>query len=121
MKGGFNLNFLDFTLKSSRVSEGSQIQLPVKSLSLAQNYPNPFNQVTGISVFSSKTEFVTLKIYNLQGKLVRTLFAGNLASGKNNLVWDGTDDFAKPVSSGIYFCFLESERYRESRRLVLQR
>lgn len=120
-KGNFNLNYLSFTLKSSSVSEGSQIQSPVKSLSLAQNYPNPFNQSTEITVFSSKTEVVSLNIYNLQGKLVRKIFKGNLSSGKNLFLWDGTDDFAKPVSSGIYFCFLESERYRESRRLVLQR
>ncbi|MBN2088056.1 carbohydrate-binding protein, partial [candidate division KSB1 bacterium] len=120
-KGGFNLNYLNFIFKSSGIAEGSPIQSNIKSMSLAQNYPNPFNQATEITVFSPKTGFATVKIYNLQGKLVKTLFSGNLSSGKNTLIWDGTDDLTRAVSSGIYFCFLESEQYRENRRLVLQR
>lgn len=121
IKGGFNLNYLNFEFKSSSVSEGTERQSTIKSISLAQNYPNPFNQSTEITVCSSKTEVVTLKIFNLQGKLVRTIFNGGLSSGKNLFLWDGTDDLAKPVSSGIYFCILEAEQYREDRRLVLQR
>ncbi len=120
-RGGFNLNYLNFTFKSSGIAEGSPIQTNIKSMSLAQNYPNPFNQSTEITVYSSKTGFATVKIYNLQGKLVKTLYSGNLPSGKNTLIWDGTDDLTRVVSSGIYFCFLESEQYRENRRLVLQR
>ena len=75
------------------------------SFHLDQNYPNPFNPTTTIrySIPSSKTSLVTLTIFDLLGRRVRTLVARLQPAGSYEVVWDGKDDDAKTVPSGIYF------------------
>jgi hypothetical protein len=66
------------------------------------NYPNPFNPTTTI-LFNLTTEFTEsteLKIYNLKGQRIRQY---PIFNNQSLILWDGTDQFNKPVSSGIYF------------------
>ena len=66
--------------------------------------PNPFNPETAISYSVKGTGPVTLRIYSIDGRLVRTLKLGEItAAGTHELRWDGTDDNNQHVSSGIYF------------------
>ncbi len=66
------------------------------------NYPNPFNPATKI-VFSQKERGKTsLKIYNLNGQMVRTLVDSELLEGNHEIEWDGLDDFSQSVPSGLY-------------------
>jgi len=86
------------------VADGSQ--QPVK-FSLEQNYPNPFNPTTTIrySIPSalSGPQFVTLTIYDILGRRVRTLLAGVKAAGVYEIQWDGKDDAGRVLPSGLYF------------------
>jgi hypothetical protein len=69
------------------------------------NYPNPFNPETTIS-FSLTAEYAEdaeLIIYNLKGQKIRTFQMQSAIRTQNSVVWDGTDENNKPVSSGIYF------------------
>ena len=93
---------------------------PVLHNELQTNYPNPFNPQTTIS-FSLKdiSKPVNLSIFNTRGQLVRKLFSGVPNSNRLSLVWDGFDDFNKPVSSGVYLYRLESPDYRETRKMLL--
>ena len=66
------------------------------------NYPNPFNPTTTIS-FSLTTEIMKnteLKIYNLKGQKIRQY---SIFNNQSSIIWDGSDQTGKPVSSGIYF------------------
>ncbi|MDZ7271761.1 MAG: T9SS type A sorting domain-containing protein [candidate division KSB1 bacterium] len=76
--------------------------------SLAQNYPNPFNPVTWIAFELKEAAPVTLRIYNLQGQLVRTLVEGYTEVGRHEVRWDATDDRGTLVPSGVYVYVLES-------------
>ena len=69
---------------------------------LEQNYPNPFNPSTEIKYTVPSTGFVTLKIYDIQGRLIRVLYDGNQTAGSYSLRWDGKDESGQNVSSGIY-------------------
>jgi len=73
-------------------------------------YPNPFNEKVilryGIAG-DYRNQRVLLKIYNVRGQLVRTIFDSDLASGEYQTVWDGTDSKETKVSSGIYLCVLQ--------------
>jgi hypothetical protein len=70
---------------------------------LTGNYPNPFNPITNI-IFSLKTDSkVSLSIYNIRGQKVRTLVNDNLHAGYHSVIWNGTDESGKSVSSGVYF------------------
>jgi len=85
------------------------------------NYPNPFNPSTTIS-FNLTTEFTEnteLIIYNLKGQKIKKFEIINLKLEINNVVWDGTDQDNKPVSSGIYFYKLRSGEIEICRKMLL--
>ncbi len=70
---------------------------------LTGNYPNPFNPSTYIK-FSLKAESkVSLEIFNIRGQRVKTLVEDEMQAGYHSVVWNGTDQSGKHVSSGVYF------------------
>src|SRR5262249_3757966 len=76
---------------------------PALHNSLSQNYPNPFNPQTTIAFTIKDRGAVTLKVYNVNGELVRTLINESRAAGSYTKAWDGHNDSGAPVSSGVYF------------------
>jgi hypothetical protein len=87
--------------------------------SLIQNYPNPFNATTSINFVLRNTGDVTLEIYDISGRLVKTVYDGNLAAGTYSVIWDGTGKSGDVVSSGIYFYRLKSADGISSKSMVL--
>ncbi|MEA1987357.1 MAG: CotH kinase family protein [Candidatus Marinimicrobia bacterium] len=86
---------------------------------LSQNYPNPFNTTTTISYSLEKESKVNLKIYNIQGREVKTLVSDTQLAGTKTLIWNGKDNQKREVSSGIYFYVLQIEGKIESKKMVL--
>jgi hypothetical protein len=93
-------------------------QLP-KLYSLSQNYPNPFNQTTKIEFTLAKSGFVSLNIYDILGRKVRTLVSEYLSFGYKSVLWDGKNDSGKDVASGIYFYHMKIGDFAETKKLVL--
>ncbi|MCX6156757.1 MAG: T9SS type A sorting domain-containing protein [Ignavibacteriae bacterium] len=81
---------------------------------LNQNYPNPFNPVTNISYNLPKSSKVSLKVYDIKGQLVSTLFEGNQNTGIYITQFDGSK-----LASGVYFYKLEAGDYKEVRKMTL--
>jgi len=88
---------------------------------LAQNYPNPFNPSTVIRFGILREGAVKLRIFDVSGRLVRTLVDETKTPGKYTAVWYGSNDSGKPVASGVYFYLLEAKEYRKAKKLVLIR
>ena len=97
---------------STNISDQRFNNSKISKYKLFQNYPNPFNSSTKISYQPTKQTVdlrlsavrqVELKIYNINGKRVRTLINENKSSGNHSFVWKGEDDFGNSVSSGMYF------------------
>jgi hypothetical protein len=89
---------------------------------LANNYPNPFNPVTTITYGIDRRASVTLRIYDVSGRLVRTLVNEMQEPGNRYTVtWDGRNGFGRNVSSGIYFCRLTTGTRTSTRKMVLLR
>jgi hypothetical protein len=86
---------------------------------LSQNYPNPFNQSTKIEFTLSRSGFVSLNIYDLLGRRIRTLVSENLSPGYKSVFWDGKDNYGKEVASGTYFYQLRVGDFSEAKKLVL--
>ncbi len=87
---------------------------------LHQNYPNPFNPSTTIRFELPTASAVTVKVYNVMGRLVRTLVSGEMREpGTHSVVWDGRDQTGLKVASGTYIYALEYNRKREARTMVL--
>jgi photosystem II stability/assembly factor-like uncharacterized protein len=82
---------------------------------LNQNYPNPFNPSTTISFSLPKSEFVTLKVYNVLGKEVATLINKKLDAGNYNELFEAPSD----LTSGVYFYKLTAGSFSDTRKLTL--
>jgi hypothetical protein len=87
---------------------------------LAQNHPNPFNPRTEISFTLESAQLATLKIFDLKGRLVRTLIdAERRPGGRQTVSWDGRDRGGRPAGAGVYLYRLEAERVVETKRMTL--
>jgi hypothetical protein len=90
-------------------------------LKLQQNKPNPFSQQTIINYQISKPGMVSLKVYNIQGQLVRMLDNGYRISGRYEVKWDGRDEQGQAAGNGVYFCKLNSNGQSQSKKIILMR
>lgn len=90
-----------------------------ESYSLDQNYPNPFNPSTRIGFSVPSRSMVSIGIYDAAGKLVRTLVNTYLQSGKYEIEWNGSDDYGRNLSSGIYYYKMNSEDFSHTKKMVL--
>jgi hypothetical protein len=87
-----------------------------QEFTLAQNYPNPFNPSTVISYHVPRIVFVTLKIYDVLGREVKTLVHGQQNAGNHSIVFD-----ASTLTSGIYFYRLLAGTFAETKTLIVLR
>ena len=92
--------------------------LPV-GVSLQQNYPNPFNAGTVIRFTVPDDGQASLAIYNMLGQQIRALFDGRTSGNATSISWDGRDDSANRVATGVYLYRLVSGESVESKRMLL--
>ncbi|MBM3214008.1 tandem-95 repeat protein [Candidatus Poribacteria bacterium] len=93
---------------------------------LLANYPNPFNPETWIPFSLADESAVTIRIYDAQGALVKTLDLGALPAGDyaergRAARWDGANELGERVASGVYFYELRAGSFRETRRMVIHK
>lgn len=82
-------------------------------------YPNPFNPQTTIAYAIPEQGLVTLKVYDVQGRLVRTIVNEEQPEGEHSAVWQGRDKNGSSVASGIYFVQLNCGSNTQTRKVVL--
>jgi len=110
----------DFDLMIGEMNAVEEEEISENATALFQNFPNPFNPSTEIAYRLIKNENAMLRIFDINGRLVKTLVESQQQSaGMHSAVWDGTNDRSQPVGSGVYIYQLETERYQESRRMAL--
>ena len=86
------------------------------AFSLGQNYPNPFNPSTTIDYVIPRTTFVTLDLFDILGRVVRTLVSGEQGFGPHSVRFDGTG-----LSSGVYFYRLKANGVAQTKKLMVLR
>jgi len=84
--------------------------------SLSEPYPNPFNATTTLSYGLPKAANVSLRVFDLTGRLIAILVNGNQSAGFHSIVWNATD-----VQSSIYIVRIEADEFRSTRKLTLIR
>lgn len=99
---------------------GSDDALAVPATLHVDAAPNPFQGSTVIS-FSAPTGKVTVRLFDMAGRLVATLVDGWLPEGSHDVHWDGRDRTGSPVGSGTYLCRVEMPGGRSSQKLLLVR
>ena len=87
--------------------------------SLSQNHPNPFNPTTTIAYSIAKDNEVSLMIYDVAGRQVRTLVNERQKADVHKVVWDGHNDAGTRVASGVYFYKLVAGSFVKTKKMVL--
>ncbi len=104
-----------FIFSSTDVGDG-----PARVLALVGAVPNPFNPRTTIRFDAPRAMEVSLVVYDLNGRAVRTLLAGGrVGPGRNGVEWDGTDDAGRRAASGVYVCRMTAAGFAAAMRISL--
>jgi hypothetical protein len=96
------------------------VGLPTTYL-LYQNYPNPFNPSTTIEFDLPQDSWVRLSVYNVLGQRIKTLLNAQYAAGTHEVIWDGRNESGGEVSSGVYFYLLETDSFRDAKKMLMIR
>jgi hypothetical protein len=116
---GFDYATIKYVQTGTDVKDETRSKEKPSEFLLAQNYPNPFNLTTKIEFTLVKSGFVSLNIYDLLGRKVRTLVSERLSSGYKSVLWDGRNDSGKDVVSGIYFYRLKTKAFEKTMKMVM--
>lgn len=98
------INQISFSGIPTSVREQELVQNVLSSFALYQNYPNPFNPSTTIQYSVPHAGDVEINIFDIQGRLVRTLVKSYQLEGTHSLIWDSRNSANIVVASGTYFC-----------------
>jgi aminopeptidase N len=107
--------------EASEVTTSVASASPALRLSIESVRPNPFNPETAISFTLAEPGRAEVRVYGVDGALVRTLLSDDLSAGTHEVRWDGIDDARRPAASGVYFCRLTSGGRGDTRKMLLVR
>ena len=86
---------------------------------LYNNHPNPFNPITTIRYDLPTDELVNISVYDMKGRMVKTLVNGSQNTGQNAIKWNGTNNKNEQMSAGIYLYTIQIGDFRQSKKMVL--
>jgi len=123
LNGGNQVRRFRVIIGTPEYAESQRNGIPLEPIAFAlhQNFPNPFNPQTSIGYDIEHVSRVTLTIFDLLGKKVRTLVNSEQPAGRYHVTWDGTNDQGARLSSGIYLYQLRAGAFIHSRKLMLLR
>lgn len=85
------------------------------------NYPNPFNPTTTVKFSMEESANVSIDIYNIKGRKVKTLVNDIQSAGSHTEIWNGTNDSGEVVGSGIYFMKMKAGNVESTKKMVLMK
>ena len=86
---------------------------------LHQNYPNPFNPVTTLRYDLPEDAMVSITIYDVMGRKVKSLVKATQAAGYRSVRWDATNSFGESVSAGMYIYMIQAGQFTKTKKMVL--
>ena len=112
-------NSMDNCIEACFLASNDEINQLPQAFNLYNNYPNPFNPVTTLRYDIPENSHVTITIYDMLGRQVKTLINQTQDAGYKSLIWDATNDYGKPVSAGIYLYQIQAGEYISTKKMVL--
>ena len=112
-------NMSDYSEIASAIALGTDSELIPTEFALFQNYPNPFNPFTTIQFRVVDPVNVSLNIYDLSGKQIKTLVNSFKNAGKHQVVWDATNNLGQSVAAGMYIYTIQAGDFNQTRKMLL--
>jgi hypothetical protein len=129
--GGFGVYYFDMTDTShfldfddvTAENETTLAPLPLapQNFTLHQPWPNPFNPAVHVDMQLNTAQPVRAELFDMTGRLVRVLLAGDLGAGAHRITWDGQDETGLPAASATYLLSVTAGGQSQSRRVTLLR
>jgi predicted acyl esterase len=120
MTGGRYASRVELPLSGSATFVAASTEQPEQSW-LSAAYPNPFNAETRLRYSLAKAAQAQIRVINIAGREVRTLYSGYTPAGNHVIAWDGRDNAGAAVPSGMYVVHVRSENMIQSRKVSLVR
>ena len=134
--GGFEGESFDITINEYRVNENDFVENIVATFnktsvgigdlnttpdiySLHQNYPNPFNPTTQIKYDLPEDAMVSITIYDIMGRSIKSLVNTTQSAGYRSIQWDATNNLGEPVSAGMYIYMIQAGQFTQTKKMVL--
>lgn len=112
----------DIIVVEARAAKGADevtgVGIP-SEFALDQNYPNPFNPTTAIRFSLPENANVKLQIFDMTGRLVKTMVAGQVEAGVHTMTWNATDNAGAPVASGVYLYRIQAGNFVKVNKMTL--
>ena len=86
---------------------------------LYQNYPNPFNPVTTIRFDLPEDTMVNVTVYDMMGRVVKTLLNGQHTAGYKSIQWNASNNRDQTARSGLYLYTIKAGEFRQTKKMVL--
>ena len=84
-----------------------------------QNYPNPFNPITKINYDLPEDALVSINVFDLMGRSIKTLVSEKISAGFNSTLWDATNDYGESVSAGMYIYTIQAGDFKQTKKMLL--
>ena len=106
------------TLNCSLMDNKDVYNIPL-NYTLHQNYPNPFNPTTSLRYDLPNDGLVNITVFDMTGRIVKTLVNGYQTAGFKSVQWNATNDRNEPVSAGLYLYTIQVGEFRKTKKMVL--
>ena len=112
----YDLTFTAITKRTTSVSDNTPTQF-----ALQQNFPNPFNPTTTIEYSVPKIAHISLRVYDLLGREVKSLVNASRVAGSYRIVWDGKNNSGEIMPSGYYLYKMQTGNFTATKRMMLMK
>ena len=111
--------FVDLNIYTGTAAGVGDDRLVPKQIILYPSFPNPFNPVTTLRYYLPEDAMVNINIYDMIGRLVRTMVNSQQNAGYRSIRWNATNDAGEPMSAGLYLYMIKVDEFRQTRKMVL--
>ena len=109
-------NSMDDCIEACFPASNDETNQSPHTFNLYNNYPNPFNPVTTFRYDLPENSHVTITIYDMLGRQVKTLINQTQDAGYKSVIWDTTNDYGRPVSAGVYLYQIQAGEYMQTKK-----
>jgi hypothetical protein len=110
--------YTDVKLAKPEMGLGSN-ELRIKNSGKSLIFPNPSNGEFNVLFLLKEPSYVEINIFDLNGRLLKTIFSGRMENGQKSFKWNGTDNRGKKLTKGIYFTELIVDGHKEVSKLII--
>ena len=112
-------NSMDNCIEACFLASNDEINQLPHAFNLYNNYPNPFNPVTTLRYDLPEDALVNITIYDIMGRIVRTLINSQQNAGFKSIQWNATNDAGSPLSAGLYLYKIQADNLVQTSKMVL--